>query len=60
MTHLINQLMSNKGVCRTAPATLGLLNMSVFIKESVLYFCVLSTIFLYFYWYYPLLGKLKS
>ena len=29
MTHLINQLINYEAVCRTAPATPGLLNMGI-------------------------------
>ena len=33
MTHLINQLMNDKGVCRTAPATPGLLNIALLHRQ---------------------------
>ena len=29
LTHLMNELMSNEGVCRTAPATPGLLDIAL-------------------------------
>ena len=35
MTDLINQLMSDRGVCRTAPATPGLLNTCRHVPFSV-------------------------
>ena len=35
MTHSINELMSDKGVCRTAPATPGLLIMETEIPSKL-------------------------
>ena len=36
MTHLINQSISDKGVCRTAPATPGLINISAKVRDGPL------------------------